>query len=166
MFVADLLATQDAERARQQQDRSTQPASLRGCGGGGGSVVSGSSASGTDSIGRDVSQQPNAGKQQDSWPLGSLQDSGMARTRHNAQRDSLLVRDVGGSSAERRRLMAAATVPLHNVTNAFYGAFLAELHKGTYQVLVTEGFERCRQQLPWWQDYQTGGLTISTKTSS
>ena len=61
------------------------------------------------------------------------------------------------SSSTARRHLAAVPVQLYNVTNGFYGEFLGELHKGTYEVLITVGFERCRQQLPWWRDYQVDG---------
>lgn len=62
------------------------------------------------------------------------------------------------SSSAMRRLAEAAPVELFNVTNNFYEEFVLELRRGTYEILVTEGFARCKQQLPWWQDYQNDGV--------
>ena len=70
----------------------------------------------------------------------------------------------GAASSARRRLAAAAPVQLFNVTHGFYGEFVLQLSKGTYEILVTEGFERCRQQLPWWRDYQ-GDSMVPTRTA-
>ena len=69
------------------------------------------------------------------------------------------------SSHVSRQLAAAFDVQLFSVTNDFYADFLGELRKRTYETLVTEGFERCRQQLPWWRDYQTND-TVPTRADA
>jgi len=60
------------------------------------------------------------------------------------------------AEAVERRITEVPLVLLHNVTANFYGAFKWQLSQGSYETLLTEGFERCRQQLPWWQDDQMG----------
>lgn len=69
------------------------------------------------------------------------------------------------SSHVSRQLAAAFDVQLFSATNDFYADFLGELRKGTYETLVTEGFERCRQQLPWWREYQTND-TVPTRADA
>jgi hypothetical protein len=59
---------------------------------------------------------------------------------------------VRSHASSRRALHSGPQTPrLHAVTNAFYGRFLADAQRGSYQVLVTGSFERCLRQLPWWQ---------------
>ena len=58
------------------------------------------------------------------------------------------------AGAARSQLAEAPLVQLHNVTAQFYGDFKWQLSQGTYETLLTEGFERCRRQLPWWRDYK------------
>ena len=62
----------------------------------------------------------------------------------------------GPSHASSRRVLLSGpqTPRLHAVTNAFYGRFLIDAQRGSYQVLVTGSFQRCLRQLPWWQDHR------------
>ena len=46
------------------------------------------------------------------------------------------------AGAAKRRLAEAPLVQLHNVTAHFYGDFKWQLSQGTYETLLTEGFER------------------------
>ena len=57
-------------------------------------------------------------------------------------------------------------VQLYNVTNTFYGNFIGDLSQGRYHTLVTEGFERCRQKLPWWRGFQgVDALPVQTSVT-
>lgn len=72
------------------------------------------------------------------------------------------------NSAERSELDRSSEsrtpVQLYNVTNTFYGNFIGELSQGRYHTLVTEGFEHCRQKLPWWRGFE-GADAVPVQTS-
>ena len=88
-----------------------------------------------------------------------------------AQFSSKIVDDVAGlqghnSDSSRQIKMNEPPINLFKVTYNLFEDFTDTLSKGTYQILVGRGFEHCRQQLPWWQDYQGNSLLSTVYDSS
>ena len=146
-FAADLLESQKRKDNPKSSDAAKEMAQEKG------------SSKITNSTESDSSRRLR-------WSHSRGFQSAAARQNGNIQREvGYGLSGLGArSSTARRRLVEGAPVQLYNVTNSFYGEFLGELREGAYEILVTEGFERCRQQLPWWRDYQADGA-VPTRTA-